>query len=404
VKQSIKSILVFIILLIIYQLIFGFLKSGHSVEYTIIKDKKEYKINENYAKKGKNDLYYISINDSDSDYIFTVDNNFNKRKNIVKDIKVYSNNNINCMIVQLLNNKYSEPICIKGGINHSYYSVKNELALGDKLDKYTLKYKDKKSDDTDSNRNIKLYTNHLDDNEYISLYFLKKVYIYHNDEINSFNFSFKDIYRNDYGTVIENYYIIPELSENSTFNKYLVYNMESTNSFSIKLETPISKNSYYNGIHDNELYITDKSSSKQYKLNPFKKAVTLLASENDDAYIYNGDKLEKANMYSVASTETYFKDDHSLYDDLNEEILYSNNICAYYYSNGAFYMIYEKYKDNPILLFKTNNPKNIIIKNNNIYFIEGTKLYKYNDYGLNVLIEYNEFEHNNYNIYNVYIK
>ncbi len=404
-KHGIKSILVFIILLIIYQLIFSFLKSDHEIEYIFFKDDKEFSINENYAKEGNNDLYYLKINDSKNDYIFTVENNFNKRKNIVKDIETYSNNNIDCMVIKLIDDKYSEPMCIKGNSIQSYIAVRNELGLGSELDKYILKYKEKTEDNSKKeNSNITIYNSHFDDNEYLALYFLKKVMVYHNDSVNSFVFSTKDIYRNDYGIIVANYYVIPKLSDNSTFNSYIVYNLESETSHTIKMDEPISKNSYYNGIHDNELYITDKSSTKQYKLNPFDKTVKLIASENEDAYIYNGDELEKETMYSVASKETYFKNMYDYYKDINEEILYSNSISAYYYSNGSFYMVYNKFKDYPILLFKTNNPKNVVVKSNNIYFIEGTKLYKYNKYGLNVLVDYNEFEHNYNNIFDVYIK
>ena len=85
-KKSGVYIILFFILLLIYELCFNYLKSDHDIQYILITEENEYKINESFIRDSNQNTYYIKVTDKDNSYVFGVDNRFNKRKNIVKAI------------------------------------------------------------------------------------------------------------------------------------------------------------------------------------------------------------------------------------------------------------------------------------------------------------------------------
>lgn len=385
------------------------LKSEHSIEYTIITDdySYQYDIKENYIRNEDYELYYIDIYDQYNHYILTIDNKFNKQKNIIKEINMYENNNIKCMVAQLVNGDYSEPMCIKNDKLYSYLSVKNEINI-DELDEYITKYEESKEDNKQGKYNIIANVDYFDNDEYLVVYNLKNFVLITKDNTSSVLFGTKDNYQNDYGIMINQFYVIPSILEKPDINTFVIHNVEKNKTENLTIQTPISKNSYYNGIYNGELYITDKSNTKQYRLNPAKRTFELIADEEheNDAVVVVDGEAENISIYKLVDKEEvhFTNSDDALYKDIKADEIFANEIFAYYEKNGKFYKVYEKYKDYPIFLFEANDPKNIVVRKENIYFIDGSKLYKYNNKGLNVLIDYEEFQFNYKNIFDVYYK
>ena len=407
-KNSIKYIIVFIILLVGYQILFNILKSEHKITYNIYDNDTEYEIDENYIRNNEYEIYYIDVNSDGYHYIFTVNNTFNKKKNVVKGVKLFSNNDINCMVIKMVDNSYSEPMCIKDDLLHSYYSVKEELDMKKQLKKYEKQYKSTLDEANGINPivgrdKININSDYLDDNEYIVVYNLKKLIIFNKEYVDTVVFGTVDNYYNKYGVMIGKYYIVPSILEKPDINSFIIQNVKKRLTDNITLAgTAISKQSYNNGVYKNELYITDKSNLKQYKLNPIRMTFEEVTKDEKALLIKKG-KEEEVSIYNLIDDDVYFTEaKNKTYKDIDYDELYPNDIFAYYYKDGAFYKVYEEYKDIPILLFEVNDPKNIIVRKDNIYFIEGSKLYKYNNNGLNELIDYKEFEFNYENIFDVY--
>lgn len=403
-KNAIKYIVVFIILLLIYQILFNMLKSEHEVSYTVMNKDNAYLVQENYIRNQDYEVYYIDVINSDKHYIFTVNNKFNKVKNIVKSVKVYNNNNIECMVIQMINDEYSEPMCYKDNVLNSYMTVKSELGMEEELEKYETTFNEKQ-DKVIGKYKINANTKHIEKDETIIVYNLKNLVVFKEDSVESVVFGTKDYYQNDYGILIGKYYVIPSILEKPDINSFIIHNVDKRITDNIKMETGISKSMYYNGVYEDELYITDKSNNKQYKLNPAKKTIELVADEETEAILVKKGELERVPIYSLTEEEIKFTEaKNTTYKKIKYDKLYPNEIFAYYIKDGKFYKVYEKFQEYPIFLFDTTDAKNIIVKKDNIYFIEGTKLYKYNKYGLNVLIDYEEFEFNYKNRFDVYFK
>ena len=403
-KNAIKYIVVFIILLFIYQILFNMLKSEHSLSYVVMDKNKSYLVNENYIRNQDYELYYIDIADEDNHYIFTVNNKFNKVKNIVKSVKLFNNNNIGCMVIQLINDEYSEPMCIKNNVLNSYLNVKSELGMEKELEKYESTFNEK-TDKIIGKYKINANIKNLEKDETLIVYNLKNLVIFKDDKVESVVFGTKDYYQNNYGILIGKYYVIPSILEKPDINSFIVHDVDKRITDNIKIETPISKSMYYNGVYNNELYITDKSNNKQYKLNPAKKTFDLVADEETEALVIKKGEEERVPILNITEKEVHFTEaKNTTYKNIKYDKLYPNEIFAYYQKDGKFYKVYEKFKDYPIFLFEAPNAKNVVVKKENIYFIEGTKLYKYNKYGLNVVIDNEEFEFNYKNRFDVYYK
>ena len=403
-KNAIKYIVVFIILLFIYQILFNMLKSEHSLSYVVMDKNKSYLVNENYIRNQDYELYYIDIADEDNHYIFTVNNKFNKVKNIVKSVKLFNNNNIGCMVIQLINDEYSEPMCIKNNVLNSYLNVKSELGMEKELEKYESTFNEK-TDKIIGKYKINANIKNLEKDETLIVYNLKNLVIFKDDKVESVVFGTKDYYQNNYGILIGKYYVIPSILEKPDINSFIVHDVDKRITDNIKIETPISKSMYYNGVYNNELYITDKSNNKQYKLNPAKKTFDLVADEETEALVIKKGEEERVPILNITEKEVHFTEaKNTTYKNIKYDKLYPNEIFAYYQKDGKFYKVYERFQDYPIFLFEAPNAKNVVVKKENIYFIEGTKLYKYNKYGLNVVIDNEEFEFNYKNRFDVYYK
>jgi hypothetical protein len=204
--------------------------------------------------------------------------------------------------------------------------------------------------------------------------------------------------------LVGKYYLIPRIISNPEIYDYIVYNLETKKSESISLgDKPISKDMYINGIYEGSLYIVDRSNKRQFKLDPRALTAVEVGNIDQDGYAYLNGKLEKMSMYQLIENNVIFTEKKGDFESIDADLIYAQSNYAYYLKNGSFYKVYEGRLDSPICLFNTTNPSHVKFRNNNIYFIEDNKLYKYNDYGLNVLISKDEFRYHSDDFYDIYI-
>ena len=90
-----KAILIIVVLLLLYG---TYLLYKHSIkEYKLSYKISKYKVEEHYYKT-TNHEYDIKIENNKKIYTYTLENNFNKNKKIIKDIKTVKKDNISCII------------------------------------------------------------------------------------------------------------------------------------------------------------------------------------------------------------------------------------------------------------------------------------------------------------------
>ena len=405
-KKAISFSLILAVLFFVYQYVIVFLKSEHSVTYELAADGK-YVVTEDYIKKNGNDYYLIRVVKDDYSFVFDADNIFNKQKEIVEEIVPYEDGDLFCITLVFKNKSgSSEPLCYNNGVLSSYSSVKNlsdfkeytKSLPGFELDKY-----DKESE-RKAKKNIIVNTDYFTEREIIPVYGYKEIIFADKYFERSMTFSNKDNYKNTLGHLVNNYYIIPKYTGESTFNSFVRYELNDGISKEIKTGFNISRQSYINGVYNNQLYLFDKSSLRQYRIDPKTEEVTIVGSEKMDGFAYINGEEKSISVYDLNSSEITFSENTDNYKNIDYDEIFVDDYYAIYRKGNAFYKVYANYPDVSIYLFSDNNIKEIKVKNQSVYYLKDDGIYRYSNYGKQLMITNKEFLYNYENVFDIFLK
>lgn len=404
-KKTILFSIVIFLFLIIYQYGFNMIKRDHFVTYKI--DNGEvFDIEEKYQKTDYSDSYLIKVSKDDTTFLFEVENEFNKQKNIVEGIETIEQDGYYCIGLNLVGmDKYSFPECVKDNVIYSYSAVKNSLNFDSYVSKIVDSNKDRFSKESTKKEDISITINkdYIDKNETLIVYNYKMFYLQYANFSRTFSFSSIDNYKNEFGALVGNYYLIPVLTSLPTFNTYIKYDVIDGIKKEINLPMAVSKQSYINGVKDGKLYLFDQSNKRQFEINPKTDEVKLIGTIDEEGITYVDGEKQSISVYELEKTNVLFQDKVSDYSSIEYDNIYVSDGFAIYQKNGNFYKVYKDYLDNPVLLFHEDDAKSVIVKGKNVYYIKGDSIYKNNIFGNFVMITKNEFAYNTDNIYDVFI-
>ena len=406
----IKKVISFTILLVIFllgfQFLISFLKTNHNIIYDLEIEGEIYSIDETYKKISGRDYYLFNVSIGDSNFLFKSDNYFNKQKKVVDSIKKYSNDNVTCISLIYKNNYASAPLCIKDNNLYSYQSFVNNENFDQFLDEIP-NFSSKILEDSNTTHDfydLEIYDDYIYDDETLLIYNYKNILRVNSEIEDILTFSSYDNYKNELGMLVGKYYLVPKFTSDSDFTLYYAFNVENEVIKDIELSKPISKQSYLNGIYDDKLYLFDKSNLIQYYIDPTSGESVEIGNVNKKGINYQNGNSSEISVYDLKNNNIKFSESLSKYETIDCELMFTFDEYAIYYNDGVFYKVYEDYLDKPIYLLKKDNIKEIIVKEDRIYFIDNEFLYRYDDYGLVTLIKRDEFNYNFENIYNVYIQ
>lgn len=399
-KKEVKIVFVIILSLMLITFVMHIFKNHHKINYSI---NKNIKVEEEYIKNKESEYYLLRINVNDRNFIFSANNNFNKKKKILKDVNVLEKDKLLCIYPKLIDNTYLDIECNINNKLFSYDSIKDKYDLNEltnnnakfNKDIYIDKYNKK-----DSYKDIDMYYDNFYDNENIIIYNYKDIIRLRKNKMSNINFSSFDVYNNDLGVLIGNNYLVPKYNKKKEIDTYYIIDIlkEKTTEINFK-KYKLSTNVYINGVVSNKLYIFDKSNITQYEIDPKKKKISRIGNNKNVKY-YNGNWIDY-NPYKYVKNGDTFKLDIDLSVDY-KEIFDAGDAYYFYNSNNEFYKVYKNNLDLTIYLFKYNNFKEVSIINNKLYFINDNKLYRYDKYGLKTLLKRDEFKYNYKNIYGAY--
>lgn len=405
-KRAFSFALIFLIFVLIYQFVIIFFEQSHEVEYKILSKDKEFEIEEEYRKHKKDDGYYITINQDKKEFYYYIENNYNKQKRIIKDIKFYEKDNYLCIHPVTKDKKELEIFCSDGKEVYSYDYVNKRVDISEFLVK--LKQEDSyKTDNTNkvSDKEVHFYTNNFYSNEYLSLYQYKKVTVFNQGIFEDYSFSNQDVYKNELGVFIDNFFLVPITEYGKPTPKYLLVDSIKLQQEIIYFDNPLSNKLYNIGVIDNKLYVFDLTYKTEYEINP--NGTYKVLGDVDKGF-----KKYVDGKWVDASVTDFTKDRIKFYEtkktiELNykyDEIFETKN---YYYTlvGNKIYKIYKKDLTKRVLLLELNqNYSNLQVEEGRIYYIVDNYLYRYDKYGVDILVENNEFKYNNTNIYHMYNK
>ncbi len=405
-KKIIKLIIAIFILVLIFELITYIFKDSHNVTYTIDTNNDTFKVNEIY----KNKKYYFKITLKDYKYSFEIDDDFHKNKKIIDKIYTYQDKDLYCIYPKIGKSEKTNILCSKNGKSYSYEYFKERLKPFVKTlqkDKNKSLSWNEKSNSQKQIETLTAYPKNINDGTFIYVYKYDGFFSVNNKELNKINLFKNDTYLNTLGALIDKYYIVPNYDDKYDYNELYVIDITKDKIKKEKLKYEISKDSYINGIINDEIYIFDKDELKQYKIFKKGKKQKEVGNKENGALYYNL-KFETKDIYSFRDNELKFKtiDDHiKEVENLSSIKFITKKDDTYYYQT----------KDNSIYYYSTNSKQKVLLLKEEIsyftlikdtlYFISDDTLYSYNFIeGLKKLISYSELSFNSNNRIAIYME
>ena len=395
-KKQVKLILLIILLLVLF-IIFKRVFNSKTVNYSLNINDKKIKIEESYT-----DIYNINISTPNNVYPLKIYDDINNKRKIVKNVYIYNDKNIECILPIINNNIYTDVMCYKDEVLYDYYTLIGE---NKNLDNYvsTIKEYDQSLFKNEFNTTKDIGTikyNTKSFNKYIVMTTYKGLII-NGNVINLFN---KDVYNNKISAFVDKYYIIADYESTYSFNYFYIVDITNGEISKLKIKEDISYDSYIQGIVDNKVYLYDKDNENQYEIDIKNSSVNIISDRNYIKY-YSNKKWEKMNKVK-ANKEIYFN-----YETLDNNFTsydYVDEVENYYYlfkGDGVSYKLYRVDKDN-LNVYKSiiDVPvTNINYKDNYLYYVYKNKLFYYSDStGLKTVLENSELEFNKTIKYYIY--
>lgn len=403
-KKIIKFTLILGIILLVLEFSVNLFKNKHKIDYSLSIDNKTINIHEEYSKEKDSEYYYFKVNIDGREFVFDNDNDFNKQKKVINDIKIYEKDDLMCISpVYIKLNKEPLITCNLDNKQYSYNSIKDQYDLSEfvsTIDNFNKdKYISSQKITTVNGNNV--YSDNFKDNEIILLYEYNHLVKLTNKSNSTIKFAQYDIYNNELGILVDKYYVLPKYENLPEYKGLMVIDIIKEKTKEISIPSKLSTNIYINGIVDNKLYFFDKSNLIQYQIDPKKAKYEVVSDKKNNAKYYDG-KWTNKNIYEFFNNNIKFTVQYPIADNY-KEAFESSRYYYYYNSDNEFYKVYKKDLSKKVYLFKFDDIKEVRVINDNIYFIHNDLLYRYDLYGLKELVSNNEFNYNYQNIYSAYI-
>lgn len=405
-KKRVKSLIVFLFIILITIFIMKLIKKEHEVTYNL----KEYSIQEKFYIQGKEHWYDFIIQDKKNNFSYSLNENLSKKKRVIKDIKTYKKNDLVCIIPlykkEIIENRIYCNLKKKSVSTNYLLETKNkdfQLILK-QANKYKIKISSPANKKT-TYKKLTVYQKNIQDNYKYIIWNYKGIYILSNKELLYQKILDYDLYDSIMATVVGNYYVLFENNSVNGIENIYYYDLIKNKLHTYKLDDKLAKDSYINGVVDNLIYVADKKIKKQYSINIKKERIEEVGNEEEGYYYYQNEKLKLLSKSDFFMKNRYFdnektKDKVLKYNDLRKEYNY-----FYYLEDNRLYKALDTNKKNPTLLFELEDIKDWKIIDRDILLLKEDSLYLYNEEsGLTKIIESNELKYNYKNICNIWKK
>ena len=420
-KKLVRLLTILVVLYFGIEISFVNLSKGHNLEYKIKSNKKIFNIKEIYVQRTKKEKtnYYFEIKVDDTIFNYQTYNNYKRANYIIKKIDYYEDSSYKCInIKDKEEQSISDILCIKDNIEYYYNSIKGQ---DKELDKFVSnlkgykKYTDNKKEQIKATP-ITLYTKNIVDKHYIALQNYKGIYLINKkDKVKNVSIFKNDIYTNESSIVSNNFYISADYNQKYKFHEFYLVNIKNGKKKRLASDDEISLDSYIQGTVDKEIYLFDKSSKLQYRINLKNKTVNVSGRTSEGIQIYKDDKFEIGSAYDASTNKVLFNKYTSNTKFNNKEYARVDKVGNI---KSGYYYLYEKNKDSynvyrvsiqnkNILtyLFTIDDIENIYYYDDYVYFKDGKYIkYYQNNTGIKTLLKNNEFEFNKSLKFGLYVK
>ena len=398
-----KNKIYLIILLIISIYVFHFVHLLFIKEYKLSYKVSNYQIDEHYYKTKKHE-YDIKIVSNKKIYTYTINYNFNKKKRIIKDIKKYTVDNLTCIIpiyqrnidlniyCNLDNNQVSIDYLLKSN-NANFNKIKN------KVKKYKIKIPTS-SDIKKTFKKITVYNDNIEDNQVYYIWDYKGLYVLKNDKNIYKKVLSYDLYDNIMSCIVDGNYLLWENNSVNGIDTIYYYNLNNNKIKKIILDKKISKDSYINGVINNNVYLTDRKNKREYIFTLNTSKINTIDSDGTSFITYQNNEKKEFNKSDFFKADQLFNNNY--YSKELDREGWLNNRYFYYQENNYIYKAQLSNINKVTLLLELDNIKEWHIVGEEIILLSEDTIYAYNDNrGLRRIVEDKELNYNYENIYKV---
>ena len=389
-----------------YQIIVAFFITEHKIDYSLIaSDQKHYTISEQYQREGERHYYSFLIKSKDNYYTTAIFNDFNKQDRVITDIKYYKKNNLQCIfpiykknhtfdVSCLLDNQQVSPFYLLESGNSDFSFISKKFSEEGYDEKYF-----KLEENTTKEENLSIYYDYIPKDYLFTIWNYRGIYIINSDGIENKVFLNEDHYENNLSIVAGTYYVTintDDEEEQLNYRQLIIYDLKDDGKSLVDVD--ISQDSYFNGVYQNNVYITDPKAKIQYVLDPAKKKIHEVEKEKE---IINSQLKDAGSDFftseHIDSNIVNNKKITSLYD--TTDIKKNGEDFYFKTDDGRLYRVIQKNYKHPILLCQFKNIKDWQVHDDGLTFIVDDTLYFYSDiYGLKPIVRNLEFKYNYKNI------
>lgn len=396
--MKIRKQIKLLVLLIFIILLIPFIRKIFIKEYNIIYEKNNFIINEIYKYENKEHKFEINIKNKEYEITYLLNEDFNKNNEIIKDIKLYQEKDINCILPIYTKNIENKLYCVKDNKQVSNYYLNKNKDYNNIL-KQVKKYKIKKlesNNKTTKYKNLKIYINNLKEEDIFTIWDYKGINIIEKNKNKYVKILDYDLYDEIKTIIYDKYFVLFENSHVDGIENIYYYDFKKDK---LKLYNPeiiISKDFYINGVVNNLIYVTDNKAKKEYTINLIKKEIEQISKANE--YItYKDNKFISLTKSDYFMEKQIFSNNKTKNKSISkEEHIKENNIYYYIEDNKFIRKIEDR---NSEILFELENIKDWKIINGKILLISEDILYIYDDNrGLVPIVQSNELNYNYENI------
>jgi len=395
-----KIYLIIAVIILTIPIIYKMMMQKKETAYKVGK----YQVKENFHITNKKHYYDFSITNKKEQYSFSLETKMNKRTKIIKEIKTYQEKDITCIIPIYKKNIEKEIYCRKGKEQVSKEYLKEDESFN-KILKKIKKYKIPELTNCDTKKeykNVTIYKKNIPDNHTILIWDYKGIIIINKEKETYQKFLKNDLYDNIMATTTNRYFVLFENTSVNGIQTIHYYDLKKEKYQTMKPDIMINKNSYINGVIDNEIYVTDRKAKKQYSINIKKETIKEIGNETMGFVKWKNNKKETVDKKAFLKEDQFFQNERIE----NKKVTDSSDLIkernVYYYKEGN--SLYEQIeKNNKVLLLEEENIEEWNVFEKEVLIRKEGSLYLYNDnYGLKRIIDYNELNYNYNQIYYVW--
>lgn len=406
-KKLLPILIILAFVAFCYQIIVTFFITEHEMTYSLIaSDQRHYTISEEYEYVKGRHYYSFVIKNKKKYYNTLVEEDFDKQDRVITDIKHYKKNNLECILPVYKRDYTYDALCLLDGEQVTPYSL---IAIGnqDFVD-ISKKFAGDGYEEIFYKNNIKperenglsIYYDYIPEDFVFAVWNYRGIDIIDSKNLEEKYLLNEDHYENNLSTVAGKYYITVNTDNEEKqlgYYQLILYNLQDGGKSLIDVN--LSQDSYFNGVYDKKLYITDPKEEKQYVLDPLKKEFTELNHPKE--IVHSSLKKAGSDFYDSIKVDdgvVLNKKITKLYDTTDIK----RNRDEFYFKtkDGKIYQVIQKDYKHPVLLFQQDAIKEWQAHDDGVSFIVDDTLYFYSSfYGLKPVLVNPEFKYNSKNIY-----